>query len=111
MTLWDWAARAYAAEGAKQADGTRKGGMRYFPVFLSLAGRRVLLVGTGEAAEAKKRLLAAAGAEIVHAADAGDVTPYAAVFVAEGAGWRGNGVRQRHRQRLCDVEQCEAGIH
>jgi uroporphyrin-III C-methyltransferase/precorrin-2 dehydrogenase/sirohydrochlorin ferrochelatase len=59
--------------------------MRHFPVFLSLAGRRVLLVGAGAAAEAKERLLAAAGAEVVqlaHAPDARDFAGFAAVFVA-----------------------------
>jgi uroporphyrin-III C-methyltransferase/precorrin-2 dehydrogenase/sirohydrochlorin ferrochelatase len=35
------------------------------PVFLRLAGRQVILLGEGEAAEAKRRLLDRAGAEIV----------------------------------------------
>lgn len=35
------------------------------PLFVRLAGRRVILVGTGEAADAKRRLLERAGAEIV----------------------------------------------
>lgn len=35
------------------------------PVFLRLAGRPVMLIGEGEAAEAKRRLLERAGAEIV----------------------------------------------
>jgi uroporphyrin-III C-methyltransferase / precorrin-2 dehydrogenase / sirohydrochlorin ferrochelatase len=35
------------------------------PIFVRLAGRRVILVGSGEAAEAKRRLLERAGATIV----------------------------------------------
>lgn len=35
------------------------------PLFVRLAGRPVILVGTGEAADAKRRLLERAGAEIV----------------------------------------------
>ncbi len=38
--------------------------MRYFPAFLDLAGRGVLLVGGGEAAARKLRLLLKAGAEV-----------------------------------------------
>jgi siroheme synthase-like protein len=34
------------------------------PLFLNLAGRRVLLVGAGEVADAKRRLLERAGAEV-----------------------------------------------
>lgn len=39
--------------------------MRHFPLFLNLNGRRVLIVGTGEAAEQKVRLARSAGAAIV----------------------------------------------
>ncbi|MBB4837831.1 uroporphyrin-III C-methyltransferase/precorrin-2 dehydrogenase/sirohydrochlorin ferrochelatase [Sphingomonas kyeonggiensis] len=35
------------------------------PIFVKLAGRPVILIGSGEAAEAKRRLLERAGAEIV----------------------------------------------
>ena len=35
------------------------------PIFVKLAGRPVMLIGTGEAAEAKRRLLERAGAAIV----------------------------------------------
>src|SRR5689334_21652199 len=38
--------------------------MRYLPVFLDLQSGKVLLVGAGELARAKLRLLAAAGAEV-----------------------------------------------
>lgn len=39
--------------------------MHSLPIFVRLRGRPVILVGTGEAAEAKRRLLLRAGAEIV----------------------------------------------
>ena len=38
--------------------------MRYLPVFLDLQSGKVLLVGAGELARAKLRLLAAAGAQV-----------------------------------------------
>ena len=38
--------------------------MRYLPVFLDLQRGKVLLVGAGDLARAKLRLLAAAGAEV-----------------------------------------------
>lgn len=46
--------------------------MLHLPIFVTLAGRRVILVGDGEAAEAKARLVHAAGGEIAgeDAADA-----------------------------------------
>lgn len=42
--------------------------MRYFPVFLNLAGQQVLVVGGGRVAERKIRLLHSSGAEILIAA-------------------------------------------
>src|SRR5260370_40624633 len=57
--------------------------MRYLPVFLDLQSGKVLLVGAGDLARAKLRLLAAAGAQVrwfatdgnqdVSGLDAGDV--------------------------------------
>lgn len=44
--------------------------MHSLPVFLKLAGRPVILLGEGEAAEAKRRLLLRAGAEICESEDA-----------------------------------------
>jgi len=45
-------------------------GMHSLPVFVKLAGRPVVLIGEGEAAAAKRRLLERAGARIVGADDA-----------------------------------------
>jgi uroporphyrin-III C-methyltransferase/precorrin-2 dehydrogenase/sirohydrochlorin ferrochelatase len=38
--------------------------MRHYPIFMDLAGRRALVIGTGEAAERKAAPLRAAGAEV-----------------------------------------------
>ncbi len=47
--------------------------MQQLPIFLSLAGRAVIIIGDGEAAAAKARLVAAAGGSVVGE----DVTPTA----------------------------------
>jgi uroporphyrin-III C-methyltransferase/precorrin-2 dehydrogenase/sirohydrochlorin ferrochelatase len=59
--------------------------MKSFPIFMRLQGRKVLVVGTGALAQAKRRLLSAAGAHV----DLRDVLPpvldnYALVFGASG---------------------------
>ena len=46
--------------------------MRYLPVFLDLQSGKVLLVGAGDLARAKLRLLAAAGAQVRWFATDGD---------------------------------------
>ena len=52
--------------------------MQQLPIFVNLAGRQVILVGDGEPAEAKARLVRAAGGELV-----GEEAPVAALaFVA-----------------------------
>lgn len=55
--------------------------MKFFPAFFDLAGRRVLVAGSGEAAARKARLLADAGARIEFAAPSFD-----AGFSAEWSG-------------------------
>lgn len=58
--------------------------MQSFPIFLRLQGRRVLVVGTGQAAAAKQRLLEAAGARVALADELGALDGYALVFGASG---------------------------
>jgi uroporphyrin-III C-methyltransferase/precorrin-2 dehydrogenase/sirohydrochlorin ferrochelatase len=60
--------------------------MDSFPIFMRLQGRDVLVVGTGQMADAKRRLLAAAGAKVtVAAALPASLAAYALVFGASGA--------------------------
>jgi len=80
--------------------------MEHFPIFLSLKGRPALIVGGGEAAARKLRLLQKAGAAVTVVAPkllpeivqsgarqrqrgfvAGDVTGQAIVFAATGIAW------------------------
>jgi uroporphyrin-III C-methyltransferase / precorrin-2 dehydrogenase / sirohydrochlorin ferrochelatase len=49
----------------KPRAGRDKGAMHSLPVFLRLRGRSVILLGEGDTAEAKRRLLERAGAEVV----------------------------------------------
>jgi uroporphyrin-III C-methyltransferase / precorrin-2 dehydrogenase / sirohydrochlorin ferrochelatase len=58
--------------------------MDYFPVFLDLSGRRALVVGAGEAADAKAAALARAGAKVQRAQSfaPGMLDGAALVFVA-----------------------------
>jgi uroporphyrin-III C-methyltransferase/precorrin-2 dehydrogenase/sirohydrochlorin ferrochelatase len=58
--------------------------MQSFPIFLRLKGRPVLVVGDGQAAAAKQRLLEAAGARVQRVAHADSVAGYALVFGATG---------------------------
>jgi uroporphyrin-III C-methyltransferase/precorrin-2 dehydrogenase/sirohydrochlorin ferrochelatase len=58
--------------------------MQSFPIFLRLQGRRVLVVGSGQAAEAKQRLLEAAGARVDLAPAVTSLDGYALVFGATG---------------------------
>lgn len=57
--------------------------MPYFPIFLDLRGRVVLLVGGGEAAASKARLLIRAGADILLVAE--NLSPEMVELVDQGA--------------------------
>ena len=52
--------------------------MHQLPVFLNLTGRTVVLVGEGEAADAKARLITRAGGRIVPAWEAGATIAFVA---------------------------------
>jgi uroporphyrin-III C-methyltransferase/precorrin-2 dehydrogenase/sirohydrochlorin ferrochelatase len=58
--------------------------MQSFPIFMRLQGRRVLVVGSGHAADAKRRLLEAAGARVDLVAQIESLSGYALVFGASG---------------------------
>jgi uroporphyrin-III C-methyltransferase/precorrin-2 dehydrogenase/sirohydrochlorin ferrochelatase len=62
--------------------------MQSFPVFMRLQGRSVLVVGDGQAADAKRRLLEAAGARVDRVPEMGGdialLAGYALVFGATG---------------------------
>jgi uroporphyrin-III C-methyltransferase/precorrin-2 dehydrogenase/sirohydrochlorin ferrochelatase len=58
--------------------------MQSFPIFMRLSGRPVLVVGSGHAAEAKLRLLAAAGARVERVDAIRSLQGYALVFGATG---------------------------
>ena len=83
--------------------------MQQFPVFLNLAGRTVVLVGEGEAADAKARLIARAGGRIVPAWEEGAVIAFVALddqaearAAAEALRGRGLLVNVVDRPDLCD---------
>ncbi len=59
--------------------------MRYFPLFADLRGRRVLVVGGGEVAERKVRLLIEAGADVQVVAR--ELTPSLAARDGESVAW------------------------
>lgn len=69
--------------------------MPYFPIFLDLRGRVVLLAGGGEAAASKARLLIRAGAEILLVTDT--LSPEMADLVESGAIFR---IEQQFRPGL-----------
>lgn len=81
--------------------------MKQLPIFLNLAGRTVVLVGEGEAAEAKARLIARAGGRIVPAWEDGATIAF--VALDEGAEAAAAALRARgllvnvvDRPDLCD---------
>jgi uroporphyrin-III C-methyltransferase/precorrin-2 dehydrogenase/sirohydrochlorin ferrochelatase len=59
--------------------------MRYFPLFADLRGRRVLVVGGGEVAERKVRLLLDAGAEVQVVSP--ELSPWLAAREGESVTW------------------------
>ena len=74
--------------------------MRYFPMFADLRGRRVLVVGGGEVAERKVRLLLEAGARI-------DIVARE-ILASELSAWVGEGsvswqAREFHESQLDGV--------
>ena len=74
--------------------------MRFLPVFLDLQAGSVLLVGGGELARAKLRLLAAAGAHIRWFSTDG----HHDVAVCRPPTWRASSLREAIRlPRICAV--------
>ncbi|WP_257544429.1 bifunctional precorrin-2 dehydrogenase/sirohydrochlorin ferrochelatase [Sphingopyxis sp. DBS4] len=81
--------------------------MHQLPIFLNLTGRTVVLVGEGEAADAKARLIARAGARIVPAWEEGASLAFVALdegaeAVAADLRARGLLVNVVDRPDLCD---------
>ncbi len=83
--------------------------MEQLPLFLNLRGRTVVLVGEGEAADAKARLIARAGGRIVPAWEEGAVIAFVALddqaearAAAEALRGRGLLVNVVDRPDLCD---------
>ena len=79
--------------------------MHSVPIFLRLTGRPVILVGQGDAADAKRRLLERAGASIVDEADEARLAIVACddpAAVAQRLGARGILVNVADRPELCD---------
>jgi uroporphyrin-III C-methyltransferase/precorrin-2 dehydrogenase/sirohydrochlorin ferrochelatase len=74
--------------------------MDSFPIFMRLQGRDVLVVGTGQMADAKRRLLTAAGAKVTVAAELpASLAGYALVFGANGADTTDRAVSEAARLR------------
>lgn len=83
--------------------------MHQLPIFLNLTGRTVVLVGTGEAADAKARLVARAGGRIVSAWEPSASLGFVALDDAEAARAAAEALRARgllvnvvDRPDLCD---------
>lgn len=83
--------------------------MRQLPIFLNLSGRPVVLVGQGEAADAKARLIERAGGRVVAAWEAGAVAAFVAIddeaeahAAAKALRARGLLVNVVDRPDLCD---------
>lgn len=83
--------------------------MEQLPVFLNLRGRTVVLVGEGEAADAKARLIARAGGHIVRAWEEGVTIAFVALDDDAEAGAAAEALRARgllvnvvDRPDLCD---------
>jgi uroporphyrin-III C-methyltransferase/precorrin-2 dehydrogenase/sirohydrochlorin ferrochelatase len=71
--------------------------MQSFPIFLRLHGRPVLVVGEGQAAAAKQRLLEAAGARVERSIEIESLHGYALVFGATGDDTRDRAVSNAAR--------------
>ncbi len=71
--------------------------MQSFPIFMRLSGRPVLVVGSGHAAEAKQRLLKAAGARVDCVDSVASLEGYALVFGATGDDARDRAVSEAAR--------------
>jgi uroporphyrin-III C-methyltransferase/precorrin-2 dehydrogenase/sirohydrochlorin ferrochelatase len=83
--------------------------MHQLPIFLNLTGRTVVLVGTGEAADAKARLVIRAGGRIVAAWEPGASLAFVALADADAARAAAEALRARgllvnvvDRPDLCD---------
>ncbi len=83
--------------------------MEQLPIFLNLSGRTVVVVGEGEAADAKARLIARAGGRIVPAWEAGATLAFVALDDAAAARSAADALRARgllvnvvDRPDLCD---------
>ncbi|MBO9698381.1 MAG: siroheme synthase [Sphingopyxis sp.] len=75
--------------------------MEQFPLFLNLSGRTVVLVGEGEAADAKARLIARAGGQVVSDWEEGATIAFVALDDDDAA--RGAADRLRGRGLLVNV--------
>lgn len=75
--------------------------MKQFPIFLNLRGRTVVLVGEGEAADAKARLIVRAGGRIVSTWEEGAAIAF--VAIADDAEARAAAEKLRARGLLVNV--------